>query len=1019
MSKIVCTLFGVPQITKDGQSVFLPYAKINALLYYMLVSKVVSRDEIVGLLWPDEEEKTAKKNLRNAIYQAKKSLGEDIILSPKKSFLILNEELDIQCDIDLFLSQPQEHLDLYAGEFLQGFFLKDAESYEYWITKMRNFYREKFSCECYAKIQEDIRAQRFEVVEANIKRLIELDEYDERNFRLLMRFYQETGRNSKVIETYYDLAKFLRRELGIDPDKKTREIYERALEQISVDGSKASRDEGFFFGRYSEIAAMERVLKDFREGRSGSSLLITGEPGVGKSTILRRLLEEVPDSMLVLESACHQPQCQLSLRPWRSIAQAVHRQLEQTGLIQPQLWRDLMVRVFPDFDTLAPDPQFMEGGPAPLTPLVQVIVEGLSRLARERQVVLVFEDLQWMDPDSLSLLISIMLECDPLRIMLVTTSSRERNLPLESALTALGRSQHLVVIPLERFNAEACHHLLEEALPGRQLKGKTLEHIYNETEGNPFFLSEYITLLKNDQPLDQLSLPMRQALDSRFLTLSPQQREVADLVAYFNDEASFSILLQLSEKSEGELLQLLEGLKDRDILAERDLGGDCLIRFTHIKLREFAYQAQSPARKRVVHQRIGLLLQAGLDEKKPDTKLYSKLIYHFSAAGDYLKALTYRIASLNSCLNFSHEMFPVLDNLELEAETNLYISREQIDELFRNLESSFAQVQGSTTPSAELDLLEVEFFYMKGRFLIREGEYDLGVDNIMYVIDRSRQMNVWNYTLEGYKQMILYYLQINDPAGMGEYVELALELAVRCNYHKEIGIILRLKGLSTMMSGNYTLAEKLLTESINTLAVTETVAKRYAANIAAAYAYIGEIRQAQERYDQALELFDKAIALCQGKNTLASLSYFYINAGKTAYYMENISLARSYFEQAYSLYGEFDSFWRRSVLDSYMALTLIRQEDYQQALRYLLTARENLGHIKDPNDQGVVLFAQALIRKMADEDPRLRQVFQDTLTQPASFYCRQALEQLNPYCNRYEATLLSAMLSSSPPSGET
>ena len=57
MSKIVCKLFGVPKITKDGQSVFLPYAKINALLYYILVSKVVSRDEVVGLLWPDEDEK--------------------------------------------------------------------------------------------------------------------------------------------------------------------------------------------------------------------------------------------------------------------------------------------------------------------------------------------------------------------------------------------------------------------------------------------------------------------------------------------------------------------------------------------------------------------------------------------------------------------------------------------------------------------------------------------------------------------------------------------------------------------------------------------------------------------------------------------------------------------------------------------------------------------------------------------------------------------------------------------------
>lgn len=70
--------------------------------------------------------------------------------------------------------------------------------------------------------------------------------------------------------------------------------------------------------------------------------------------------------------------------------------------------------------------------------------------------------------------------------------------------------------------------------------------------------------------------------------------------------------------------------------------------------------------------------------------------------------------------------------------------------------------------------------------------------------------------------------------------------------------------------GNYTQAEKLLTESINTLAVTETIAKRYATNIAAAYNYIGEIRLAHGTYREALELFQKAISLCVGKNALAS-----------------------------------------------------------------------------------------------------------------------------------------------------
>ena len=63
MSKISCKLFGVPQIMKDGQSVFLPYAKINALLYYMLINKVVSRTEIAGLLWPDSKKEPAQRGL--------------------------------------------------------------------------------------------------------------------------------------------------------------------------------------------------------------------------------------------------------------------------------------------------------------------------------------------------------------------------------------------------------------------------------------------------------------------------------------------------------------------------------------------------------------------------------------------------------------------------------------------------------------------------------------------------------------------------------------------------------------------------------------------------------------------------------------------------------------------------------------------------------------------------------------------------------------------------------------------
>ena len=147
-----------------------------------------------------------------------------------------------------------------------------------------------------------------------------------------------------------------------------------------------------------------------------------------------------------------------------------------------------------------------------------------------------------------------------------------------------------------------------------------------------------------------------------------------------------------------------------------------------------------------------------------------------------------------------------------------------------------------------------------------------------------------------------------------------------------------------------------------------------------------------------------------GKNALASLSYFYINAGKTAYYLEDLSMAREFFDKAYALYGQFDSFWRRSVLDSYMALTLLRQGEYGQAVKYLTTARENVGYIKDPNDLGVVFFAEAVFRQRCDLDPEVKTAVGDRLPDSVETYSRQALEQLNIYCNQYEVKLLTHSL---------
>lgn len=1007
MSKISCKLFGVPQIMKDGQSVFLPYAKINALLYYMLINKVVSRTEIAGLLWPDENEETAKKNLRNAVYQTKRSLGLDIIVSPKKSVLILNQDLEIEIDVDVFSSAPREHMDLYTGDFLQGFFLKGSEAYEYWIVKTRNYLKEKFSSECYLKIEEDIQNQNYVNVEDRIQRLIELDEYDERNFRLLMRFYQDTGRNGKVIETYYELSKLLRRELGVEPDQKTKEIYERSLRQMNFgEGKERTLDDSFFYGRLEEIAALEKTLLDFKQKKDGRSLVIRGEPGSGKSTLKRRFLEEAADNFIVLEVRCCQVEQGLFLRPWRRAAEEIETLTRRERQILPEAWKDLMVQVFPDFMDNLPNETT---GKLPLSAVVHIMGESVRALAAQRQVILVFEDLQWMDADSLRLLTAVLLETDPTQVMLLGTCTKEYSRALEDTLTELSRYNRLQMIELERFTIEACHHLIEKALPGKAVEGETLERIYGETEGNPLLLSEYIAGMKRGDSMNTITQAMTESVKGRFLYLSQEELDFARDISLFYDEIPLRMVQQLTGKTGEELLQLLGNLENRDILSEQETDKGPAILFTHGKLREYCYMTLPASRKKALHQKVGVLLEEEINSSgKKDNKLYAKLIYHFSASGDYLKVLKYRIANLNDHLNFSHLMFPILDNLEMDSDVKVYISRDKIEALFSNLEASFREVRDMAQGSMELALLELEFFYMKGRYYIMEGRYEDGINDIMYVIDKSRQIENYDYTLEGYKQLIFYYLQINDTKRMGEYVELALELAVARNYHREIGVFLRLRGLYYMMGGSYRLAESYLMESIQSLSVTKEMARQYAANIAAAYNYIGEIRQAQEKYTDALNLFGKAISLCPG-NALSSLSVFYINAGKTAYFQQNLSAAQMYFDKAYGLYGQFDSFWKRSILDSYMALTLIGQHQYQKALEYLVSARQNMGYIKNPSDFGTVYFAEALICKMGEKDQEIWEIFGETLRDSPDHYYRRAMKNLNQHLDKYEINLLNQL----------
>ncbi|NLY19712.1 MAG: hypothetical protein GXZ08_00290 [Tissierellia bacterium] len=128
MLNIEITFFGSPKVFVNKKRVIFPYKKAEALFYYLFFEKTSSRNNLTEMFWGDFQEDSAKKNLRDALYNIKKVFGFDIITSPKQTFLMLNDQYTITSDVDNF--SKTSAISLYKGEFLDSFVVKNSFSFE-------------------------------------------------------------------------------------------------------------------------------------------------------------------------------------------------------------------------------------------------------------------------------------------------------------------------------------------------------------------------------------------------------------------------------------------------------------------------------------------------------------------------------------------------------------------------------------------------------------------------------------------------------------------------------------------------------------------------------------------------------------------------------------------------------------------------------------------------------------------------------------------------------------------------
>ena len=1009
MTKIICKLFGYPKIYEDKKEIFLPSGKLTAFFYYLLLKKVVSRDEIAGMFWASSNEQKAKISLRNALHKIRRSFKEDVILSPNKSILTLNKDLDIDIDVEKFQRDPLNNFSLYNGNFLKGFYVKEAIDFDYWVLEINTFYKELFI----KTAEKDFLQNRLENLETAITSLLAADNFNDKAYLYLMKFYKEKGRYDKIINEYKNIQKLMEEELGVDPPDEIKNAYKDALKFIGKNKeNNIKKNKIEIYCRDFELDNIQRNLDNFIKGISNKSILITGESGIGKTILKKEILNRNNEKFKIFETACFNMEKDFSYLPWMNIIRDMENELLKFNLKKPHLWDNILKNLFFDgANNIQPSTEILENKENFNVDLIyNSIYSALDILSKGKKIIIVFEDIQWADQLSIKLLINLILHIHS-NVLFILTKANNIDIGTDRLFLTLKDLNKILLIDLKPFSKRDIALIIKKNFSQKNITDEEIDEIFEKSKGNAFFLKEYIELFKKNKKNNEITSKLYNVLQEKFLNLTENETNILKIISVFYGEVNLDTLLKLINLKAFEALKFLNLLIEKNILEEKKKDNEVVITFTYSAYKDYIFNEMNDSSKQIINMEIAKTLEEELSNLN-NIATYNKLKYHYQKANEDIKTLKYDVYILNYYLNFNHEIFPNLDDYDLSKQVKLFIGNDKANKWMNEIEKELMLVKKSKMNSLdiqEIKKIELIFMYCKGRYLIREGSYTNGIKLMNRVISVARDLKEEKIEISAHKQMSIYAIQINNPQIMLKHIIEGIKIT-RIEKSVDIGVFYRLYGVYYLIKDEFKTAESLFKKSIELFLEFERIGDKNSISIAANYNYIGEIRNSEGNFKKAMEFFNKAINLCENYE-VSCLSTFYINAGKTSYLMGNFQDMRKFFLLAEKIIKNFDSYWKNSVLNAFLALDAFLENDNLKAIHYLKSAMSEGKIINNPRDIGMVYFVEAIIiYSIETKNLKKYENIKKILEENSNFYYYKAIKYLDSTRDKAEIEYLKNFL---------
>ena len=576
----------------------------------------------------------------------------------------------------------------------------------------------------------------------------------------------------------------------------------------------------------------------------------------------------------------------------------------------------------------------------------------LERMSERFPIVLVFDDLQWIDNSTRGFINTLVRSIERMRVMFIfierIDEASKMQLPMEN----------YIEIELKPFRESDMEDLLKTIIHVKEIDDVLKRFLFERSRGNPFYLEEHALMLVNEDLVEikfnkaylrggfqDIPVRIEELILSRIDKLNNEERHVLEVASVIGQEFSIELLEHLVEDG-GRLREVIKVLEEKDIIEDKGekFGGYA---FRHILIQRAVYNTLLKQRRREYHRRVGKIMEQVYRERIEN--YYELLSYHYRKAGDRRKYLEYllklgereeRHGDYRRAKEVYEEWVRNYGDVYGTGEgINVLLKLVRVNTHLGRYKEAMNELKRIELNSVELLKGEVyiRFLLEKSRILELQGKHDGSFKDAERALEFAVHQKDKELLALSYNKMgDVHYVKGEYGRALECYKKsLEIKLTVFGENHPYTALTYNNIGIVYEHKGEY---EKALEFYKKALKIRLSVFGKYHPDTAITYNNIGVIYKDRGEYDKALEYYEKALGIwfsVFGKNHL-NTAISYHNIGIIYRNKRDYKRALEYYKKSLeinlSIFGESHP----NTASSYNSIGILYDEkgEYDKALEY-------------------------------------------------------------------------------------